>query len=374
MSECVTEAPDERREQLRQWAARALQAGHEPLQLPPLESRLHLQPLSGDAGFRRYFRTDTSPSLIAVDSPPQKTNVNRFVALADYLRRNGIHTPLVIAADIERGYMLLEDLGDTQLLRELNADSVAGLYAEVMNELLCLQQINRAEGLFPPYSRELLHMEMSLLPEWLIGKLLGRELDESEHQLLERTFALLLDSAAAQPQVLVHRDYHSRNLMIRDGERPGVVDFQDAVWGPVAYDVVSLLRDCYIRWPQEQVENWALAYASLAMDAGVVPEVTPETFLRWFDWMGLQRHFKVLGLFPRLCLRDGKRGYLPDLPLVIRYTLEVCDKYLELQPFADWFRQEILPLIETQEWYRDYRTAGERAAVVTEAPQIRKAP
>ncbi|WP_078082829.1 aminoglycoside phosphotransferase family protein [Microbulbifer mangrovi] len=369
MNECVTQAPDERREQLRLWAARALQSGHDTLQVPPLESSLHLLPLSGDAGFRRYFRTDTSPALIAVDSPPEKTNVKRFVALADYLRRNGIHTPLVIAADIEQGYMLLEDLGDTQLLRELNADSVSGLYAEVMNELLGLQQITRAEGLFPPYNRELLHMEMRLLPEWLIGKLLQRELSDAENQLLERTFAHLLDSASAQPQVLVHRDYHSRNLMIRDGERPGVVDFQDAVWGPVTYDLASLLRDCYIRWPQDQVENWALAYASSAIDAGVIPPVAPETFLRWFDWMGLQRHFKVLGLFPRLYLRDGKHGYLPDLPLVIRYTLEVCDKYSELQPFANWFREEILPLIEKQDWYRDYRTAGERQAVETELPE-----
>ncbi|AQQ66571.1 phosphotransferase [Microbulbifer agarilyticus] len=360
MNECVTQAPDERKEQLRQWAARALQSGHESLRVPPLEATLHLQALSGDAGFRRYFRTDTAPTLIAVDSPPSKTNVNRFVALADYLRRNGIHTPLVIAADVEHGYMLLEDLGDTQLLRDLNPDSVSGLYAEVMNELLCLQQIPRQEGLFPPYNRELLHMEMRLLPEWLIGKLLQRELSEEENQLIEHTFAHLLDSATSQPQVLVHRDYHSRNLMIRDGERPGVVDFQDAVWGPVTYDLASLLRDCYIRWPQEQVENWALAYATNAVDAGVIPEVAPETFLRWFDWIGLQRHFKVLGLFPRLYLRDGKHGYLPDLPLVIRYTFEVCDKYAELQPFARWFRAEIMPLIEQQDWYRDYRIAGER--------------
>ncbi|WP_226664673.1 aminoglycoside phosphotransferase family protein [Microbulbifer aggregans] len=369
MTESVDEGQDERRDQLREWAARALESGHEPLALPPLRETLSLQPLSGDAGFRRYFRADTSPSLIAVDSPPQKTNVKRFVALADYLRRNGIHTPLVIAADVERGFMLLEDLGDTQLLRALNSDSVSGLYAEVLNELLCLQQIPRAEGLFPPYDRELLHMEMRLLPEWLIGKLLGRTLSEEEDHLLERTFAHLLDSACAQPQVLVHRDYHSRNLMLHDGQRPGVVDFQDAVWGPVTYDLASLLRDCYIRWPREQVENWALAYAAIAAEADVIPEVSPETFLRWFDWIGLQRHIKVLGLFPRLYLRDGKHGYLPDLPLVIRYTLEVSEKYPELQPFAQWFRAEILPLIEQQDWYRDYRTAGDRTTVDTESPE-----
>ncbi|WP_308363897.1 MULTISPECIES: phosphotransferase [unclassified Microbulbifer] len=346
----LTDGTDRRREELCLWAGRALRSGES----------VALQTLAGDAGFRRYFRTLDAPSLIAVDSPPERTNPGRFVAVADYLRRHGIHTPMVVAADVERGYMLLEDLGDRQLLGLLNEDSVEGLYAEVLSELLCLQQIPPEDDLFPPYNRELLLAEMRILPEWLAGRLLGHSLSEEENRLLEDTFSLLLDSATEQPQVLVHRDYHSRNLMVRDGERPGVVDFQDAVWGPVTYDLASLLRDCYVRWPRERVEHWALCYADTAESAGILESVPPQTFLRWFDWMGLQRHIKVLGLFPRLYLRDGKRGYLPDLPLVIRYTLEVAGRYPELKPFADWFRSELLPLAERQDWYRDYRNAGER--------------
>ncbi|MEW5249370.1 aminoglycoside phosphotransferase family protein [Microbulbifer sp. 2201CG32-9] len=340
---------DQRRSGLSRWCARALKSGN----------GTPLQPLTGDAGFRRYFRTGSRPSMIAVDSPPEFTDPQRFVAVADYLRRHGIHTPMVAAADTEQGFMLLEDLGDTQLFARLDGDSVAGLYGEVLNELLCLQQIPAQEDLFPPYSRELLLNEMRILPEWLAEKMLGYRLEAADLSLLEDTFALLLDSAEEQPRVLVHRDYHSRNLMLRDGERPGVVDFQDAVWGPVTYDLVSLLRDCYVRWPQDRVQRWALCYAVNAEVAGIMEAVPAQRFLRWFDWMGLQRHIKVLGLFPRLHLRDGKDSYLPYLPLVIRYALEVADRYPELRPFAEWFRSRLLPLLEHRHWYRDYRSAGD---------------
>ncbi|MCO1333461.1 phosphotransferase [Microbulbifer sp. OS29] len=340
---------DLRHDALRQWVGAAL----------GLEAPAALSNLAGDAGFRRYFRTQTEPPLIAVDTPPQLTNPARFVALADYLRRNGIHTPMVVAADTTEGYLLLEDLGDIQLFSVLGTDSVEGLYAEVMSELLCLQQIPLEEQLFPSYSRELLLKEMQVMPEWLVQELLGHQLSEREQELLKSTFELLLNSAEEQPHTLVHRDYHSRNLMIRDGERPGIVDFQDAVWGPATYDLVSLLRDCYIRWPRERVERWALAYAATAEAAGVMAPVDPEIYLRWFDWMGLQRHIKVLGLFPRLCLRDGKQGYLQHLPLVIRYVLETAGRYPELKPFADWFSSILLPQIEPLPWYCDYRSAGE---------------
>lgn len=349
MNEPLTDVTDRRRQALGQWSGRALDRA----------APVDLRTLAGDAGFRRYFRTGTTPPLIAVDSPPERTNPARFVAVADHLRRYGIHTPLVLAADVEHGFMLLEDLGDQLLYEQLDEDSVEGLYAEMLSELLCLQQIPPVGDLFPPYNRELLLTEMRILPEWLAEKLLGHPLTDADRQLLEKTFSLLLDSAAEQPRVLVHRDYHSRNLLLRDGERPGVVDFQDAVWGPVTYDLVSLLRDCYVRWPRESVERWALSYAATAESVGILEGVAPETFLRWFDWMGLQRHIKVLGLFPRLYLRDGKRGYLPDLPLVIRYTLEVAGRYPEMEPFADWFRATLLPLAEQQDWYRDYRSAGD---------------
>ena len=359
MTELSTGEIDKRREELRLWAGRALDVG----------GSLTLMALAGDAGFRRYFRTQTVPSMIAVDSPQERTNPARFVAVADYLRRHGIHTPMVAAADTEQGFMLLEDLGDQQLFGALDDNSVEGLYGEVLNELLCLQQIPQRADIFPPYNRELLLTEMRILPEWLVQKLLGYELSEAESSLLDKTFNLLLDSAEEQPQVLVHRDFHSRNLMLRNGERPGVVDFQDAVWGPVTYDLVSLLRDCYIRWPCEQVERLALCYAATAEAAGIMAPVPQAQFLRWFDWMGLQRHIKVLGLFPRLNLRDGKNGYLADLPLVIRYTLEVAGRYPELAPFADWFNEKLLPLVERQSWYRDYRTAGDPGVQLQRMPQ-----
>ncbi|MDP5208793.1 aminoglycoside phosphotransferase family protein [Microbulbifer sp. 2205BS26-8] len=348
MEEGYVVRDDLRREQLARWVGRALE----------MDRAAALFDLAGDAGFRRYFRTGTEPRLVAVDSPPQRTNPARFVALADYLRRNGIHTPMVIAADTAKGFLLLEDLGDIQLFCALNKDSVEGLYAEILSELLCLQQIPREEALLPAYSRELLLAEMRIMPEWLAGKMLGYSLSEPEVQLLEMTFQLLLESAAEQPQTLVHRDYHSRNLMVRGGQRPGVMDFQDAVWGPVTYDLASLLRDCYIRWPRERVVRWALAYAATAESAGILEPVAQERFIRWFDWMGLQRHIKVLGLFPRLLLRDGKRGYLQNLPLVIRYVLEISERYPELKPFGEWFGSELLPLIERQPWYSDYRMAG----------------
>ncbi|MFA0810902.1 aminoglycoside phosphotransferase family protein [Microbulbifer epialgicus] len=340
---------DLRREELGRWVGRALE----------MESSAELSNLASDAGFRRYFRTNTKPTLIAVDSPPRVTNPARFVAVADYLRRNGIHTPMIVAADTANGYLLLEDLGDTQLFGVLSRDSVEGLYAEVMSELLCLQQIPRDKDIFPEYSSELLLTEMNIMPEWLVGKLLGYQVSNAEARMLEDTFQLLLESAASQPHTLVHRDYHSRNLMIRGGERPGIVDFQDAVWGPATYDLVSLLRDCYIRWPRERVERWALAYAATAEAAGVLEPVAPEMFLRWFDWMGLQRHIKVLGLFPRLSLRDRKQGYLGNLPLVIRYVLETAERYPELRPFGEWFDSQLIPLIEQQSWYSDYRCAGD---------------
>ncbi|WP_020411508.1 aminoglycoside phosphotransferase family protein [Microbulbifer variabilis] len=340
---------DSRFEELCRWVGQVLE----------MHSSAELFKFAGDAGFRRYFRTGTKPSLIAVDSPPEHTKPSHFVAIADYLRRNGIHTPMVVSADTTNGYLLLEDLGDTQLFGVLNNDSVEGLYAEVMSELLCLQQIPRDETLFPNYDAELFLTEMRIMPEWLAGKLLGHQLSAKEMELIEDTFQLLLDNAANQPHTLVHRDYHSRNLMIREGERPGILDFQDAVWGPITYDLVSLLRDCYIRWPRERVERWVFAYAATAEAAGVMEPVDPERFLRWFDWMGLQRHIKVLGLFPRLSLRDGKQGYLSNLSLVIRYVMETAGRYSELKPFGDWFADQLLPLIEQQPWYSDYRSAGD---------------
>lgn len=329
-----------------------------------------LVPLSGDAGFRCYFRVPSEPSLLAVFSPPETEDNATFITLARFLRDQGIHAPEIIAADLERGFMLLEDFGDRLLLGELTPESVDLLYGEAMMVLLRLQQCpvsdyakgNRGKKPLPEYDRHKLRQEMELLRDWFIPQLLSYELSDDEHALLDQTFALLESAALEQPQVLVHRDYHSRNLLVREGEAPGVIDFQDAVCGPLTYDLVSLLRDCYVRWPRERVEAWAMAYGNMAIEVGLLPLVKQQTFLRWFDLMGLQRHIKVLGIFARLWLRDGKSGYLSDLPLVMRYTLDVAEAYPELAAFRQWFIDTLLPLAEQQDWYSDYRQAGDLSA------------
>jgi len=350
----------------------------------PLQRAIILVPLAGDAGCRRYFRLETEcsgqepgvdqgviqqgiiqqgvigcPNLLAVDAPPQKEDSHAFVELGQYLRDNGIHTPEVIAADTERGFLLLEDFGDNLLQQALNPDSVELLYGECLMTLLRLQQCQQPPALVAAYDGDFLRSELNLFEHWFVEALLESSLDATERQLLDDTFKCLEVSALAQPQVLVHRDYHSRNLLVTEGGAPGVVDFQGALIGPITYDLVSLLRDCYIRWPRDDVRRWALAYGNMALEVGILPSVSEREFLQWFDWMGLQRHIKVLGIFSRLALRDGKLAYLQDLPLVIRYLLDVAEEYPQLAEFVDWFKARLLPKICEQDWYKDYRTAGE---------------
>jgi aminoglycoside/choline kinase family phosphotransferase len=231
-----------------------------------------------------------------------------------------------------------------------------------MDTLLQLQRCQDDASLIPRYDRALLRRELEIFSEWFVGKLLGYQLNASEQQLLDKLFTQLEDNALAQPQTFVHRDYHSRNLLLLDDKSLGVIDFQGALWGGVTYDLVSLLRDCYLRWPAEKVKHWALDYRQQAIAARIIPAVSETEFLRWFDWLGLQRHIKVLGIFARLNLRDGKTGYLNDLPLVIRYTLEVAEQYIELQAFTSWFKDMLLPLAQQQSWYQDYQTAGKQTA------------
>lgn len=319
---------------------------------------LILEALPGDAGFRSYFRTNTQPSMLAVNAPPMTEKNEVFVYLAKILRQQGVHAPEVYASDFDHGFLLLEDLGEKQLLSCLEEDNADILYGEVITDLLRLQQTPTDKLDLPHYDQPLLRQELALFSEWFATNLLGYTLNQEDQKLLEQLFTALEMQAMEQPQVLVHRDYHSRNLMIRDGLSPGIIDFQDGVIGPISYDLVSLLRDCYIHWPTDRVERWALAYGNMAVEVGLIRPVTRDTFLRWFDWMGLQRHIKVLGVFSRLHLRDGKDNFLENLPLVIRYTLEVSEAYPELLPFADWFRTKLLPLAKQQDWYQDYRRAG----------------
>ncbi len=316
------------------------------------QSELHA--LAGDASFRRYFRARAGERSWIVALAPPATEKNReFVAVARWLGAQGVTAPVVQAADLARGYLLLPDLGDRQYLPELNAASADALYGDALRALLLMQRGDTAgfvDWQLPDYDAELLQREMALFPEWFVEKLLGHALDDSERALLADTFARLTDNALAQPQVFVHRDYHARNLLVLAQGNPGVLDFQDAVRGAITYDLVSLLRDCYIRWPEARVRGWALAYRDQARAAGLIDEVDDAAFLRWFDLMGLQRHIKVLGIFARLWLRDGKAGYLKDLPLVIHYTLDVAGRYPELAAFVDWFKARLAPLIARQDW------------------------
>ena len=324
-------------------------------------AQLTLLPLSGDAGFRQYFRVNTSPSLLAVNAPRDadlSESAEHFTQLSQKLIAQGVASPQVLALDAERNLMLIEDLGDDLLLDQLNADSAGLLYGEALMALSRLQQIPRHCIDVPDYNAAELQEEMSFFSYWFVEQMLDHSATEKQTQTIRDTFNFLTEQALAQPQTLVHRDYHSRNLIYREGEALGVIDFQDALWGPISYDVVSLLRDCYIRWPEAQVEQWLMGYGDMLVQLGVMPMVSRSQWQRWFDFMGLQRHIKVLGVFARLFLRDNKTGYLKDLPLVLRYTIEVAEKYDETRPFAELLKQDLLPTIEQQHWYRDYRNAG----------------
>jgi N-acetylmuramate 1-kinase len=271
-----------------------------------------------------------------------------------------VHTPSIFAADETRGFLLVEDFGDELLHSQLSATNVATLYRQTFSTLLSLQSCPDQPALIPRYDRALLRRELEIFSEWFVGKLLGYSLSDAENVMLNNLYAALEDSALAQPQALVHRDFHSRNLIVRSNNSLGVIDFQGALWGGCTYDLVSLLRDCYIRWPADQVTSLALEYRHAAITSGLLSiSVDEKIYLGWFDLMGLQRHIKVLGIFARLNLRDGKPSYLKDLPLVIRYTLEVADTYANLKPFADWFRTKLLPLAKQQAWYSDHKCAGD---------------
>lgn len=326
-----------------------------------------LQPVAGDASFRRYFRVQTDARcLIVCESPPEREKNTEFLAVRHLLEGGGVRVPSLVAADNRHGYFLLEDLGDSQLLPALTAASAESLYARARRMLVSLAtaRVPRVgPGALPAYSAELLRREMDLFPLWFVRRLLGA--DEPPGAIFDALCERLQDNAAAQPRVLVHRDFHSRNLMLLPDGELATIDFQDAVMGPVTYDAVSLFKDCYLRWPRARVEAWVLALRTDLSAAGVALGDGLEgdaAFLRAFDLMGLQRHIKVLGIFARLHLRDGKDGYLADLPRVVAYVEEVFDLYPDepaLQDFAMWFRQVLRPGMQRQCWWRSGGSRGD---------------
>ncbi|MGH8040857.1 MAG: aminoglycoside phosphotransferase family protein [Rudaea sp.] len=295
---------------------------------------------SADASFRSYWRIEAAGvSRILMDAPPDKEGIGTWLDVATRLRTAAVHAPQVFAADPATGFVLMEDLGARTYLPELNAGTVAALYADAFVALLRMQTTADAKGL-PDYDRARLVAEMELMPEWFIQRHLGYALSCAEWDILEAAFTRLVHSAQEQPQRFVHRDYHSRNLMIVPDANPGIIDFQDAVRGPITYDLVSLLRDCYAEWPAALVDAWLDSYRQRLVAANIT-DANAGVFKRWFDWMGLQRHLKVLGIFCRLWYRDGKAAYLRNLPLTLRYVLDVTDCYAEFAELAALLRRAI---------------------------------
>ncbi len=297
-------------------------------------SEYDMEPASADASFRRYFRVwHERDSFIVMDAPPAQEDCRPFVAVAQAMKDFGLNVPKILEMDFEQGFLLLSDLGHEQYLGALTDKNADQLYGDAIRALVTLQKKGPADsGALPVYDRELLMAEMRLFSEWLLQKHLG--LPEELALSLEPVYVCLADKALEQPIVWVHRDYHSRNLMVTRELNPGVLDFQDAVLGPLSYDLVSLLKDCYISWPRARVEAWCLVYFNQASEAGVLRGVEFEQFMRWFDLMGVQRHLKAAGIFARLNHRDGKPGYLNDVPRTLNYMKQVCEVEPRMAPLA----------------------------------------
>ena len=312
---------DERRNRLEQWLATPLNG-----------ARFTLAPASEDASFRRYFRAtlDDGRTFVVMDAPPDKEDSRPFVRIARMLTDAGVHAPVVHAQDLGAGFLLLSDLGTRTYLTELTTATADALMSDATDALIRWQLASKP-GELPPYDAALLRRELNLFPEWYVARHRRKSLTAAQAETLEKIFALLVQSALAQPAVYVHRDYMPRNLMVSE-PNPGVLDFQDAVMGPITYDVVSLMRDAFISWEEEQVLDWTVRYWERAKRAKLPVEPDFGEFWRAFEWMGLQRHLKVLGIFARINYRDGKPKYLTDTPRFLAYARPVASRYRELAP------------------------------------------
>ena len=290
-----------------------------------------LAPASADASFRRYFRvTLPDTSLIVMDAPPDQEDCRPFVHVAALMANAGLNVPAVLAQDLTLGFLLLSDLGSTTYLAALNDDNADVLFSDAIDALIRWQLASR-EGVLPPYDEALLRRELDLFPEWYVRRHLGIELDALQRESLEAVFRLVLSNNLAQPCTFVHRDYMPRNLMLTE-PNPGVLDFQDAVYGPVSYDVACLFKDAFVSWEERRVLDWTIRYWERARRAGLPVNSDFGEFYRDFEWMGLQRHLKVLGIFARICHRDGKPAYVKDTPRFLGYVRAVAGRYAPLAP------------------------------------------
>ena len=320
--------PDARLAQLNAWLA--------PQGLVEVESR---RPASADASFRRYFRYDVAPALreklgdtlIAMDAPPERENVPAFVHVQGLLQDAGVTVPAIVARDVDNGFLLLSDLGNTTYLQRLTSDNAPFMYSDAVDALIKFQLHSQPEVL-PEYDRAFIMRELNLFPEWYVNRHLGVTMTIEQQKQLDGVFEAIASNCLAQQQVFMHRDFHSRNLMFLDQGNPGVLDFQDAVYGPVTYDLASLLRDAYIQWDEEIVLDWVVRYWQSAKQVGLPVNPDIDAFYRDFEFMALQRHLKILGIFCRLNYRDGKNGYMGDLPTVADYVRKTCNRYTVLKP------------------------------------------
>ena len=310
-----------------------------------------LRPASADASFRRYFRADVlpeqqsalGPTLIVMDAPPERENVLGYVKLDEMLSHAGVTVPRIVATDYEAGLMLLSDLGNTTYLSVLDHDNASTMYAEALEALVKFQMTSQP-GVLPEYDRAFLLRELNLFPEWYIGQHLKATLTEKQAAELQAVFDAILANVTAQAQVYVHRDFHSRNLMVVDAGNPGVLDFQDALYGPMAYDLASLLRDAYVQWDEELVLDWVIRYWQHAKAVGLPVSPDIDAFYKDFEYVALQRHLKILGIFCRLNYRDGKDQYLGDLATVMEYVRKTAGRYKELKPLI-----RLLDLLEDRQ-------------------------
>jgi aminoglycoside/choline kinase family phosphotransferase len=325
--------PDVRLAQLDTWLA--------SLNLVDVASR---RPASTDASFRRYFRLDVLPgmqdklgaTLIAMDAPPERENVPAFIKVDELLFEAGLTVPAIVARDVERGYLLLSDLGTTTYLQRLDSDNASFMYSDAVDALIAFQ-LTSTPGVLPEFDRAFVMRELNIFPEWFVAKHLNVTMTPAQQASLDKVFETITSNVLAQQQVFMHRDFHSRNLMWLDEgtlRNPGVLDFQDAVYGPVTYDLASLLRDAYIQWDEEFVLDWVVRYWQSAKKVGLPVNPDIDAFYRDFEFMALQRHLKILGIFCRLNYRDNKPVYMGDLPTVLDYVRKTANRYAELKPLV----------------------------------------
>ena len=312
-------------------------------------SAFNLKPASEDASFRTYHRLFLkNKTFIVMDAPPEQENCKAFIKITKKLRACDVNVPIIHNVNIEQGFLLLSDLGNDLYLNKLNKSSIYELYSDALSTLVSIQVLVNVGGV-DEYDKSLLISEMNLFREWLIEKHLNIKLSDSQVKILTTLFDLLVNNALQQPKVFVHRDFHSRNLMVTKENNPGVIDYQDAVYGPISYDLVSILKDCYIKWPKEEIDKWIDFYLNKLYEEKAQHRINRDEFVRWFDLMGVQRHLKASGIFARLSHRDGKHNFLEDIPRTLSYILDLKETYEELQPICIILEELVLPRLKENE-------------------------